>query len=57
MEKFKKAKLPLFTIEELTEKAEKICGKPQPIRVSKDIVGVVEYRDGTIIDVIHKVIV
>lgn len=57
VEKFKKAKLPLFTIEELTEKAQKICGKPQPIRVSKDIVGVVEYRDGTIIDVVHKVIV
>lgn len=55
IEKLEKANLPLFTIEELKEKAQKIAGKPEPIEFGDKIVGVVEYRDGTIIDVIKQV--
>lgn len=53
-EKFKKAKLPVFSIEELKEKAEKVAGKPEPIEYGDKIVGIVEYRDGTVIDVIRE---
>jgi len=55
IEKLTKAKLPLFTIEQLKEKAEKITGKPKAIEYLDKIVGVVEYRDGSIIDVIRQV--
>ncbi|WP_259472618.1 citrate lyase subunit alpha [Clostridium estertheticum] len=55
IEKLTKAKLPLFTIEQLKEKAEKITGKPKAIEYMDKIVGIVEYRDGSIIDVIRQV--
>lgn len=55
IEKFTRAKLPLCTIEELKEKAERITGKPKAIEYGDKIVGIVEYRDGTIIDVIRQV--
>ncbi|MBU3171213.1 citrate lyase subunit alpha [Clostridium estertheticum] len=55
IEKLTKAKLPLFTIEQLKGKAEKITGKPKAIEYTDKIVGIVEYRDGSIIDVIRQV--
>lgn len=55
IERFKAAKLPVVTIEELREKAEKATGKPEKIEYTDKIVGLVEYRDGTIIDVIKQV--
>lgn len=48
-------KLKVLSIQELKEKAEKITGTPNAIELSDEIVGVVEYRDGTVIDVIRKV--
>ena len=53
--KLKKAGLPVYTINELKEKADKIVGKPDPIKFTNKIVGLVEYRDGTIIDIIRQV--
>jgi citrate lyase subunit alpha/citrate CoA-transferase len=47
--------LPLCTIDELMEKAEKITGKPKPIEYKDKVVGVVQYRDGTVIDKIRQV--
>ena len=44
--------LPLFSVEELYNKAERLAGKPQPTKLGDKICGIVEYRDGTIIDVI-----
>ncbi|SNS59414.1 citrate lyase subunit alpha / citrate CoA-transferase [Anaerovirgula multivorans] len=55
IEKLSKTNLPIFTIEELKEKAEKIAGKPKAIQYGEKIVALVEYRDGTIIDVIKEV--
>ena len=46
--------LLLKTIEELQEIAYNLAGKPEDIPVSDEIVGIVEYRDGTILDVIRK---
>lgn len=57
IEKLKGSKLPLMTIEELQAMAYEFVGKPEEIQVSqedKDIVAVVEYRDGSIIDIIRK---
>ncbi|MDS0526495.1 citrate lyase subunit alpha [Clostridium sp. SHJSY1] len=55
IEKFTKVKLPVCTIEELKEKAESVTGKPKAVEYGEKIVGLVEYRDGSIIDVIREV--
>lgn len=55
IDKFKKANLKLYTINELQEIAEKLTGKPDLIEFDDKIVGIVQYRDGTVIDVIKKV--
>lgn len=46
--------LPLKTIEEMKQLAEDIAGVPDPIALTDDVVAVVEYRDGTIIDVVYR---
>lgn len=55
IERFTKAGLNLKTIHEMKEMVEKLTGKPEPIEFTDEIVGVVEYRDGSIIDVIKKI--
>ncbi len=55
LEKLKLARLPVYTIEELKKKAEKVTGTPEPLPFGKKIVALVEYRDGTIIDVIREI--
>jgi citrate lyase subunit alpha/citrate CoA-transferase len=55
LEKLSKTNLPIKSIEELKNMAEKITGKPQKIQTEEEIVAVVEYRDGTVIDVVKKV--
>lgn len=47
--------LPIVSIEELRDMALKIIGKPKPIEYTDKVVAVVEYRDGSIIDVINQV--
>lgn len=56
IEKLGDTKLPIYTIEELKEMAESFSGIPESLEFEDEIVGVVEYRDGTVIDVIRKVI-
>lgn len=51
----KAARLPVVPIEELQAKANRIVGKPAPIPWGDKVVGVVKYRDGTVIDVIRNV--
>jgi citrate lyase subunit alpha/citrate CoA-transferase len=55
VERLKKAKLPLLTIEELRQKAEDMVGVPDPVQYTDKVVGVVTYRDGTIIDLIRQI--
>lgn len=55
IERFEKANLKIYTINELKEISESISGKPDKIEFSDKIVGIVEYRDGTVIDVIRQV--
>ncbi len=47
-------KLPLWSIEDLREKAKKLAGPENRIEHKEEICGLVEYRDGTIIDVVHN---
>ena len=55
IEKAEKAGLPLKTIHELKAEAEAICGVPDEVELSDELVGVVKWVDGTIIDSIRKV--
>lgn len=54
-EKMAAAGLPVRTIEELRDKAEQIVGTPEPIAYTDKVVGVVTYRDGSVIDLIRQV--
>ena len=57
IDNLKKSGLKIMTIEELQALARRYVGKPKEIALSqddKDIVAVVEYRDGTLLDVIRK---
>lgn len=49
------AGLPVFDIETLQRRAERIVGVPEDICYTDKIVGVVMYRDNTVIDVIRQV--
>jgi citrate lyase subunit alpha/citrate CoA-transferase len=55
IEKIKEAGLPLKTIEELKEEAEAICGVPEKPELDDEIVAVIKWVDGTIIDAVRKV--
>ncbi len=55
LSRLKKSNIPLCTIEQLKEKAERIVGKPKPVEYTDKVVGVVTYRDGSVIDLIRQV--
>ena len=57
IEKFKDSGLPIKTIEELKAEAEKICGVPAKPNLSDEIIAVIKWVDGTVIDSVRKVIV
>jgi citrate lyase subunit alpha/citrate CoA-transferase len=56
IEKTKNSGLPIKTIYELKEEAERICGIPDKPEFADDLVAVVKWVDGTIIDSIKRVI-
>ena len=47
--------IPFCTIEELRDKAYEIVGEPDPVQFGDRIVGIIEGRDGTIMDVVREV--
>ncbi len=49
------AKLPVMSIEELNQRAYSLTGEPAAIEYTDRIVGVIRYRDGSIIDVVKQV--
>jgi citrate lyase subunit alpha/citrate CoA-transferase len=51
-----KAGLPVRDIQDLHREVDTFTGVPDPIHLSDKIVGLVEYRDGTIIDIIRQVV-
>jgi citrate lyase subunit alpha/citrate CoA-transferase len=48
-------KLPLKDIRQFHKEITQITGEPRPVEFEDDIVALVEYRDGSIIDVVRKV--
>lgn len=54
IEAMKDVKLPFCTIEELRDKAYGIVGEPEEVQFGERIVGIVEARDGTILDVVRE---
>ena len=46
--------VPLVTMDELVEKAQELAGAMTPVETEDRIIGVVEYRDGTVIDVVKQ---
>jgi citrate lyase subunit alpha / citrate CoA-transferase len=47
--------LPVKDIHDLQAEIEKLTGKPKKLKKSSEIVAVVEYRDGSVIDIIRKI--
>ncbi len=47
--------LPIKTIEELKEEADRICGIPEPQEYDDEIIAVIKWVDGTVIDSVRKV--
>lgn len=54
LEKLKHSKLNIVSIEKLLEIAYKMTGVPKPMKSSNEVIGVVRYRDGSIIDSLYK---
>jgi citrate lyase subunit alpha / citrate CoA-transferase len=55
IEKMKDSRLPIVDIQALKDEAERICGKPSKPHFAKEVVGIVKWVDGTVIDSLWKV--
>ena len=55
IEAMKDVKLPFTTIEALRDQAYAITGTPEKVQFGDRVVGVIESRDGTIIDVVREI--
>ena len=47
--------LPFCTIEELRDMAYKMVGEPDPVQFGERVVGIIEARDGSVIDVVRQI--
>ena len=54
IEVYRDSGLPIKTIEELRDMACSIVGTPEKIQFEDQVVGIIESRDGTIMDVVRK---
>lgn len=48
--------VPVLTIEELQKEAYALCGEPQPPSTTDDIIAAIQWRDGTLLDVVYQVV-
>jgi citrate lyase subunit alpha/citrate CoA-transferase len=55
IEALKDTKLPIKTIEQLRDEAYAIVGEPDPVQFGDKIVGIIEARDGSIMDVVREI--
>lgn len=55
IEKLKNSTLPITTIEALHHQAYQMTGIPKPLKNSSKVIGVVRYRDGSMIDSLYQV--
>jgi citrate lyase subunit alpha / citrate CoA-transferase len=54
-QRLRDARLPVCTIEELHQRAVALTGEPEPLEFTERVVGIVRYRDGSVIDVVRQV--
>jgi len=57
LDRLKSSDLPLKSIEQLHDEAVSITGKPQKPRVKDNVVALIEWRDGTVIDAVRELTV
>jgi citrate lyase subunit alpha/citrate CoA-transferase len=55
LEKMKNSRIPLRDIEDLRRQTEGMVGKPDPVEFTDKVVGIITYRDGSVIDLIYQV--
>lgn len=55
LEAVKNSGLPLKTIEELRDLAYRIAGEPEKVEFGERVEGIIESRDGTIMDVVRQI--
>ncbi len=55
IEKMKGSPLPIKTIQELKGTAEQICGIPEKPELTDEIIAVIKWVDGTVLDSVYKV--
>ncbi len=55
IEKAKDSDLPIVTIQDLKNEAEKICGEPIKPEFEDKVIAAIKWVDGTVIDVVRKV--
>lgn len=55
MDCMKGSNLPIISIAELQNKAIKITGESEPAHIKDNVVALIEWRDGTVIDVVHEI--
>jgi citrate lyase subunit alpha/citrate CoA-transferase len=56
LDSLENSRLPIKTIEELKSEAEKICGVPAKPVLGSEIVAIIKWVDGTVIDAVRRVI-
>ena len=54
-ERLKAAGLPVTDIKDLYRRATDLVGTPRPIEFLDKVVGIIRYRDGSVIDVVRQV--
>jgi citrate lyase subunit alpha/citrate CoA-transferase len=54
-QRLRDARLPVKTIKELRQIAVGLTGEPEPLEFTDRVVGIVRYRDGSVIDVVRQV--
>ena len=54
-QRLRTAGLPVVTIQELHQRAVALTGEPEPLQFLDRVVGVIRYRDGSVIDVVRQV--
>ena len=54
VESLKGSRLPVLQIQDLQRMAVELAGKPEPLPAGDEVVALIEYRDGSIIDVVRK---
>ncbi len=55
MEQLTESGVPIVSIDSLLTQVKDIVGEPKPIAYRDQVVGIVEYRDGSLMDIIKAV--